>query len=247
MSERSVVGGVSYETVGSSSSNLLLKCNGTARIQWGSKLIDLIKDGKLAVPQSKQDFIYDISNEEDVDKDGIYILTTEDDSKNKLFIVKKGQKYTLNEVDLYISATDKQEITVEQQKQALTNIGLFYNTLAEVPAEQIQNGLVYVLDQHALYSIKNGTPTQYQAQFTTITVEQEKDTETDINKSRSSILPQIQPFSRGMIIMYYSSDPIPEGWAVCDGQEYTYENVTSKTPNLSDLSDENSLIYIMKL
>ena len=48
MSERTTIGGTVYEAIGSSSSNLLLKCNGTARIQWGSKLIDLIKNGKIA-------------------------------------------------------------------------------------------------------------------------------------------------------------------------------------------------------
>jgi hypothetical protein len=32
MSERTVIGGVSYETIGSNTSNLLLRCNGTARI-----------------------------------------------------------------------------------------------------------------------------------------------------------------------------------------------------------------------
>ena len=252
MSERTTIGGTVYETVGSSSSNLLLKCNGTARIQWGSKLIDLIKDGKIAAPQKNQEFIFEISKEEDANKDGLYILTSENEDNKKLFIFRNGQKYTLNEVDLYISANSKQEITVEQQKQALANLGLYYNTLAEVPAEQIQNGLVYVLETNLLYSIKSGAITEYQAQLKTVTVEQKQEnTETDVNESRSSISPQAQPFSRGMIIMYYSSDSIPEGWAICDGQEYTYENVTSKTPNLSDLfkneSDEYSLIYIMKL
>ena len=53
MSERTTIGGVSYETIGSSSSNLLLKCNGTARIQWGNKLIDLIKN-KFKLFKSKK-------------------------------------------------------------------------------------------------------------------------------------------------------------------------------------------------
>ena len=53
MSERTIIGGVSYEAIGSSTSNLLLKCNGTARIQWGSKLIDLIKNGKIALTNSE--------------------------------------------------------------------------------------------------------------------------------------------------------------------------------------------------
>jgi hypothetical protein len=48
MSERTTIGGTAYASVGSTSSTLLLKCNGTARIQWGNKLIDLIKNGKIA-------------------------------------------------------------------------------------------------------------------------------------------------------------------------------------------------------
>lgn len=249
MSERTVIGGVSYETVGSSSSNLLLRCNGTARIQWGSKLIDLIKNGKIASSESP-DFIFEVASEEDIKKDGIYILNTEteEDTKQELLVFKNGQKYSLKEMDLYISATNKQEITVEQQKQALENIGILYNTLADVPATQIQNGLVYVLDQHTLYSIKNGTLTAYQAEIKTVTVEKQEQSETDINKSRSTL--NNTSFVKGMIIMYHNSEPIPEGWAICDGQEHTYLETVIKTPNLSDkfIKDElGDLVYIMKL
>lgn len=249
MSERTVIGGVSYETVGSSSSNLLLRCNGTARIQWGSKLIDLIKNGKI-VSSERQDFIFEVASEEDIKKDGIYILNTEteEDTKQELLVFKNGQKYSLKEMDLYISATNKQEITVEQQKQALENIGIFYNTLADVPATQIQNGLVYVLDQHTLYSIKNGSLTAYQAEIKTVTVEKQEQSETDINKSRSTL--NNTSFVKGMIIMYHNSEPIPEGWAICDGQEHTYLETVIKTPNLSDkfIKDElGDLVYIIKL
>lgn len=249
MSERTVIGGVSYETVGSSSSNLLLRCNGTARIQWGSKLIDLIKNGKI-VSSENHDFIFEVNSEEDIKKDGIYILNTEteEDTKQELLVFKNGQKYSLKEMDLYISATNKQEITVEQQKQALENIGIFYNTLAEVPATQIQNGLVYVLDQHTLYSIKNGALTAYQAEVKTVTVEKQEQSETAINKSRSTLINT--SFVKGMIIMYHNSEPIPEGWAICDGQEHTYLETLIKTPNLSDkfIKDElGDLVYIMKL
>ena len=249
MSERTVIGGVSYETVGSSSSNLLLRCNGTARIQWGSKLIDLIKNGKIVSSES-QDFIFEVASEEDIKKDGIYILNTEteEDTKQELLLFKNGQKYSLKEMDLYISATNKQEITVEQQKQALENIGILYNTLADVPATQIQNGLVYVLDQHTLYSIKNGTLTAYQAEVKTVTVEKQEQSETDINKSRSTL--NNTSFIKGMIIMYHNSEPIPEGWAICDGQEHTYLETVIKTPDLSDkfIKDElGDLVYIMKL
>jgi microcystin-dependent protein len=35
-----------------------------------------------------------------------------------------------------------------------------------------------------------------------------------------------------MIVMHSGITPIPEGWAICDGNEYTYNGITSKTPNL---------------
>ena len=38
MMEKTTIGGTTYDSIGSSSSNLLLKCNGTARIQWGGQL-----------------------------------------------------------------------------------------------------------------------------------------------------------------------------------------------------------------
>lgn len=93
MNERTTIGGVTYETVGSSDSNLLLKCNGTARIQWGGKLIDLIKNGKIA-SENNSTQISVISNESEIDSDGIYILLTDDNPQ--LWICKDGNKYNFN-------------------------------------------------------------------------------------------------------------------------------------------------------
>jgi hypothetical protein len=39
-------------------------------------------------------------------------------------------------------------------------------------------------------------------------------------------------FIRGMIIMYYGGISIPEGWAICDGNTYTYNGISTTTPNL---------------
>lgn len=40
-----------YETIGSSSSDLLLKTKGQLKVKWGNKYIDLIKDGQVAYPK----------------------------------------------------------------------------------------------------------------------------------------------------------------------------------------------------
>lgn len=177
MSEKTIIGGVTYESVGSSSSNLLLKCNGTARIQWGTKLIDLIKDGKIISETKNQIFI--TSNESDIQTDGVYILLKE--NTTEFWICKNKNKYNLS------------ESTVQTLTQRLETI------------EQLLN------------------------------INQEANT-FDSNNI-------VDKFIRGMIIMY--SGEIPEGWGICNGQEYEYNNVKTLSPNLQPPSDK--INYIIKL
>lgn len=185
MSERTTIGGTVYEAIGSSSSNLLLKCNGTARIQWGGKLIDLIKNGKIASGDS-QELIFIVKDKSDIKSDGIYVLTTEE--SDQLWISKDGNKYDLTGTDLYISASKKQELTVEQKKQALDNIGMYYNTLADVQSAGIKDGIVYVTDTKTLYTIKNGTIEEFEAKLKTVTVEKESIEGEVINSSVKIVL-----------------------------------------------------------
>lgn len=272
MSERTVVGGVAYESVGSSKSNLLLKCNGTARIQWGGKLIDLIKDGKIA-SGNNQEFIYVIDNQENINKDGVYIIQTnteEESDTNKteqseqrvpqIIIYKDNQQYNLIGTDIYISASKKQNITADQRKQAIENIGLCYNTLEDLQKSEIQNGLAYVYDTKKLYTIKDGALEEFQSEVKNVTVEQSNEVTSGNSDSNSSseVVPEqaasalysrstsSNGFFKGMIVMFSGTQEVPEGWALCDGQEHTYEEITTKTPDLRDLNS-NSLIYIMKL
>ena len=168
MNHKTVIGGTVYESVGSSSSNLLLKCNGTARIQWGNKLIDLIKNGKIASNDSQQ-MIFNISDESDITSDGIYILNN--GTQVKLLLNKDGNIYNLTEFDLYISANTKQNLTVDQKNQALFNIGMFYNSLEEVEKANIKNGVVYVLKENAFYTIKEGVIEEFKAKIKTVEVE----------------------------------------------------------------------------
>ena len=171
MSERTTIGGTVYEVVGSSSSNLLLKCNGTARIQWGNKLIDLIKNGKIVSGEGSAS-IYTISDESEIKSDGIYIVNK--DQSLQLWISKKGEQYNLTNTDLYISASTKQDLTVEQKQQAMENIGMYYNTFEELQESQVQNGLGYVVDEKKLYTIKDGVITEFEAMLKTVTVEKEQ-------------------------------------------------------------------------
>ena len=185
MSERTTIGGTVYEAIGSSSSNLLLKCNGTARIQWGSKLIDLIKNGKIASEDS-QELIFIIKDESEMKSDGIYILTT--DESPKLWIYKDRTKYDFNSADLYISAINPQNLTVEQKSQALHNIGVNYSTLLELEQSHLQNGIAYVLENQTLYTIKNGVIQEFEAKIKTVTVNTEQSNEGNINSTTQVVL-----------------------------------------------------------
>ena len=73
--------GRSYSKVGSSDSDFLIRTKGQVKIQWGSKFIDLIKDGKINVDSK---FIY---KESQVGvKDGIYIIGDETNKNQRLAI-----------------------------------------------------------------------------------------------------------------------------------------------------------------
>ena len=173
INDRTVIGGVSYESIGSSTSSLLLKSNGTVRVQWGSKLIDLIKNGKV-VSDSSQEFVFIVENESEIKADGIYIINQEEDIQ--IWVCKDSIKYNLTKSDLYISTHKLQNLTGEQKTQALINIGIQYNTLEEVKEAKLTEGIVYVSDTKTLYTISNGIIEEFSAKFKTIT-EEEKETE----------------------------------------------------------------------
>ena len=184
MSERTVIGGVSYETVGSNTSNLLLRCNGTARIQWGNKLIDLIKNGKIAGNDSLQVSI--VSDESEIKQDGIYVVNK--DKSQQFFVCKNGERYNLSGADLYISASTKQDFTDEQKTQIHENIGLQYKTLQDVQNANLKNGIVYVLEDKQLYTIKDGIIEQFEAVLKTVTVEKENENGEVIQSSQKIVL-----------------------------------------------------------
>ena len=235
MNERTTIGGTVYDTVGSSSSNLLLRCNGTARIQWGNKLIDLVKNGKL-VSGDNLGGVYIISNESEIKYDGIYILNNE--TSQQLWICSKGKHYNLTGKDLYISASTKQDITVDQQRQVLENMNMYFNTIDDVINAGIKNGLVYIEELKKFYFLTDGKVELLQTRLIANSVEQLKNQE-DLNSTEQL------GFTKGMIIRYLSTQQIPSGWAKCDGTLYIYNGEFITTPLIE--SDSDSYIFIVKL
>lgn len=187
MNQRTTIGGTVYESVGSNTSNLLLRCNGTARIQWGNKLIDLIKNGKLAVDNNSTQVAI-IQDESEIKHDGLYVINK--DKSSKLFVCKNGERYDLTGSDLYISASTKQDFTDEQKKQAKENLGIYYNTLEDLKNSGIQNGIAYVLEDTSLYTIQNGSVEEFEAKLKTVTVEKENE-EGEVIKSSYKIVLQV--------------------------------------------------------
>lgn len=105
-----------------------------------------------------------------------------------MWVYKGGEKYNLTGTDLYISASNKQEITAEQREQALSNIGMYYNTLEDLKKSNIKNGLAYVLEDSTLYTIKDGTISEFEAKLKTVTVEKETQEGEVINSSTQIVL-----------------------------------------------------------
>ena len=47
--------------------------------------------------------------------------------------------------------------------------------------------------------------------------------------------PQVDPLPVGTVVAYFGSDPVPEGWALCDGSEISGAGTShSRLPNLID-------------
>ena len=152
--------GRSYSKVGSSDSDFLIRTKGQVKIQWGSKFIDLIKDGKINVDSK---FIY---KESQVGvKDGIYIIG---DETNYQVILKIGdQQLNLKDStgNAYISFQEEQHTNAEQKYTALTNIGFLYKSIEEIDTNSLQNGIIYIESEQKLYIVQNGTLSEFTVSF----------------------------------------------------------------------------------
>ena len=152
--------GRSYSQVGNSNSDFLIKTKGQVKIQWGSKFIDLIKDGKINVDSK---FIYK-ENSIGV-KDGIYVIG---DNEDQQVVLKVGDAEVNLKGELgatYVSFQGEQKSSSDQKYQALQNIGFLYKDLNSINTDSLQNGIVYIESEQKLYIISNGSLQQFSVEF----------------------------------------------------------------------------------
>lgn len=204
MNEKITLNGMPYNAVGERTSPCLIRSNGIVRIQCGNKILDLVKNGEL---NFNSDFIYQVDTFEDIKKDGIYI------NGDEVRLCFKKKQYNLTEVNSTNTLTENEKL------EELKTLGLIFNTEQELIDAKKQVGFAYVIENDSFYTIQKGVCNK----LTSSTNTQEQ-TETELIKPT---------FTSGMIMMF-SGTSIPEGWAICDGQEYIYNNTFITTPNLTD-------------
>ena len=149
--------GRSYSQIGDQNSDFLIKTKGQVKIQWGSKFIDLIKDGKI---NSDSKFIYQSSSVGE--KEGIYVI--EENGEFQIYLKIIG----LDAIPLagqfgtsYVSFLEKQETSSEEKYQALQNIGFIYPDIQSIDDYSLKDGIVYIESKQKLYIIKNGNVSEY--------------------------------------------------------------------------------------
>lgn len=149
--------GRSYNQIGNSNSDIIIKTKGQVKIQWGSKFIDLIKDGKI---NTELKFIYTVPDINSIGtKEGIYII-------GDSIYLKYGKNDPINlkgDVgNTYVSFFD-QTSTSDQKHQALVNIGFLYDNIESVNLENsLKNGIIYIESEQKLYTITNGVLSELQ-------------------------------------------------------------------------------------
>lgn len=151
--------GKTYNTIGSTDSNFLIKTKGDLKVQWGGKFIDIIKNGKLA--SAGADILKVAASSDEISSNGIYLVPTEEG--NEIWISIDGTKILLNTTgEQYISFLEEQKLTSEQKNTALANIGFNYETLQEAKDANIKAGIIFVKELNQLFLVNDGKITQYQ-------------------------------------------------------------------------------------
>lgn len=148
--------GRSYNQVGNSNSDFLIKTKGQIKIQWGNKFIDLIKDGKINV---NAQFVY--QQDSVGSKDGIYVIGEEDKAEIWLVVGESSINLKGEVGNTYVSFLSPQQTSPEQKYQALTNIGFLYKDINAVDETGVKSGIVYIESEKKLYVIEDGIASEF--------------------------------------------------------------------------------------
>lgn len=152
--------GKTYNTIGSTDSNFIIKTKGDLKVQWGGKFIDIIKNGKLA--SAKTDILKVASSSDDISSNGVYLVPT--DEGNEVWVSIDGTKVNIaGEVGTtYVSfLTEQKEVTADQKYTALVNAGLYYETLEDAQKAGVKAGLIFIVGENKLYIAKDGQISEY--------------------------------------------------------------------------------------
>lgn len=145
------------QTVGNTSTDLVLKTLGSVKVQFGNKFVDIFKNGKVQTNTVKNtSFIFEVSSLEEATADGIYIV--QEGEEPQIYLVFGETTFPLTtDSNTYVSFLKPQETTSDQKRQALINVGFLYPDLNEYYNNNgIQNGLVFIEDTSKLYIASNG-------------------------------------------------------------------------------------------
>lgn len=151
--------GKAYDTVGSTNKNLILQTRGDLKIRWGNKFIDLIKNGKINV---NVDLLKQTNNKDSINKDGIYLIQNGENQEVWLYIGGTLVNLIGEISDNYVTYLKNQDIDADGKFRALSNIGLYYDTLNDAIEAKLTSGIIYILDQNKFYYINNGEYQEYQ-------------------------------------------------------------------------------------
>lgn len=81
--------GKTYNTIGTSESNFLIKTSGDFKVQQGNKFIDIIKDGKINTESTE--IFFQVETSDQIKQSGVYLVENKD-----LWICINGVKFQIN-------------------------------------------------------------------------------------------------------------------------------------------------------
>ena len=224
--EKLTMFGKTYNTVGSAKENLILQTKGDLKIRWGNKFIDLVKNGKI---NAECEVIKSIESSDKISKDGIYYIASEE--KEEVWISCDGNKVNITGASdgEYISYTNQQTLTPDQQLLALHNIGFIFDTLEAATAANLTSGIIYVIADGTLYTANGGVLSPYMSGSVT-------------SSSGSSIS---DPLKIGNITIYGSESRIIGDTTLALGIESNQTLITSETIEVHNNLTMESGSYII--